>query len=87
MRAYYDHIGDPDLGFAPVPFGWEEESYLVFPIAIESHMCSKYVEWLQYFQPYYNATSNATRRYVDKFERIEDQESERDDTLQTTSLS
>jgi len=54
-------------------------------------MCSKYVEWLQYFQPYDNATSNATRRYVDKFERIEDteedQESDRDEASQTTSLS
>ena len=58
VRAYYDHVGDPDLGYAPVPMGWEESPYTLLPIAIETHMCSKYVEWLRYFRP--NATSTAT---------------------------
>ena len=88
VRAYYDHVGDPDLGYAPVPMGWEESPYTLLPIAIETHMCSKYVEWLRYFRP--NATSTATKdgRYVDKFERIEDPELDQDVTSQTSySLS
>jgi len=86
VRAYYDHIGDPDLGYAPVPMGWEEAPYVLLPIAIETHMCSKYVEWLQEFRPSSNGTSTATPmigHYVDKFERIEDLESDQE----TTSLS
>lgn len=51
VRAYYDHIGNGDLGFAGVPYGWNAAAYVFIPSAIASHMMLHYLDYLQYYKP------------------------------------
>ena len=51
VRAYYDHIGNGDLGFAGVPYGWTAAAYVFMPSAIASHMMLHYLDYLQYYKP------------------------------------
>eukprot|EP00581_Thalassiosira_minuscula_P010591 CAMPEP_0183722770 /NCGR_PEP_ID=MMETSP0737-20130205/14635_1 /TAXON_ID=385413 /ORGANISM="Thalassiosira miniscula, Strain CCMP1093" /LENGTH=545 /DNA_ID=CAMNT_0025953005 /DNA_START=142 /DNA_END=1779 /DNA_ORIENTATION=+ len=78
IKAYYDHIGSEDLGYAGVPFGWEAAPYAFLPGALASHRSGHYVDYLTYYAPDKNQTilnaSNATDAvyyYVHNFERVE----------------
>ena len=51
VKAYYDHIGNGDLGFAGVPYGWTAAAYVFMPSAIASHMMLHYLDYLQYYKP------------------------------------
>jgi len=64
VKAYYDHIGDGDLGYAGVPYGWGAAPYVFLPGAIASHMCTHYLDYLHDYRP--NSTS-----YVVKFEVVD----------------
>lgn len=64
VKAYYDHIGDGDLGYAGVPYGWGAAPYVFLPGAIASHMCTHYLDYLHDYRP--NSTS-----YVVKFEAVD----------------
>ncbi len=64
VKAYYDHIGNKDLGYAGVPYGWGAAPYVFIPGAIASHMCTHYLDYLQDYRP--NSTS-----YVVKFEVVD----------------
>ncbi len=59
VKAYYDHIGNGDLGFAGVPYGWGAAPYVFLPGAIAAHMCTHYLDYLQFYQP--NSTSYAVQ--------------------------
>ncbi|KAL3797829.1 hypothetical protein HJC23_006867 [Cyclotella cryptica] len=74
IRAYYNHWGDGDLGYAGVPFGWGEEPYIFLPGALMSHNHRRYVEYLQNYVPKSNSSSarNETLYFVREFERIEE---------------
>ena len=64
VKAYYDHIGNGDLGFAGVPYGWGAAPYVFLPGAIASHMCTHYLDYLHDYLP--NTTS-----YVVNFELVD----------------
>jgi len=76
IRAYYDHYGNEDDGYLGVPFGWEAASYALMPLAIASHPCSHYVEYLNDYKPS-NSTSSSTNDdddslyYVNEFELMD----------------
>jgi hypothetical protein len=44
--AYYHHYGDPDHGFAGVPFGWSSKPYFWVPGALMSHNICRYWAFL-----------------------------------------
>lgn len=73
IRAYYNHWGDGDLGYAGVPFGWGAEPYIFLPGALMSHNHRHYVEYLQDYAPKSNdsLTKNQTLYFVKEFERTE----------------
>lgn len=75
IHAYYDHYGNEDDGYLGVPFGWEAASYALMPLAIASHPCSHYVEYLDDYKPNSNSTSSSTNDdslyYVNKFELMD----------------
>uniref|UniRef100_A0A7S2PYQ6 Fungal lipase-type domain-containing protein n=1 Tax=Skeletonema marinoi TaxID=267567 RepID=A0A7S2PYQ6_9STRA len=64
VKAYYDHIGNGDLDFAGVPYGWGAAPYVFLPGAIASHMCTHYLDYLHDYLP--NTTS-----YVVNFELVD----------------
>lgn len=64
VKAYYDHIGNGDLGFAGVPYGWGAAPYVFLPGAIAAHMCTHYLDYLNNHRP--NSTS-----YVVEFEVVD----------------
>eukprot|EP00579_Thalassiosira_antarctica_P015481 CAMPEP_0201943826 /NCGR_PEP_ID=MMETSP0903-20130614/51900_1 /ASSEMBLY_ACC=CAM_ASM_000552 /TAXON_ID=420261 /ORGANISM="Thalassiosira antarctica, Strain CCMP982" /LENGTH=418 /DNA_ID=CAMNT_0048486653 /DNA_START=57 /DNA_END=1313 /DNA_ORIENTATION=- len=75
IRAYYDHLGNEDLGYAGVPFGWEAAAYAFLPGALASHISKHYVEYLEFYppnQPSTNSSNVSTLYYVRDFERVED---------------
>ena len=75
IRAYYNHFGSPDLGYAGVPFGWNAEPYVLFPLALYAHDHKRYVHYLQDYAPTSNASSLEVEMYfVTDFERIEENE-------------
>jgi len=51
VKAYFDHVGDEDLGFAGVPYGWGAAPYVFLPAAIAAHRCTHYLDYLQSYQP------------------------------------
>jgi hypothetical protein len=65
VKAYYDHIGNEDFGFAGVPYGWGAAPYIFLPGAIASHICTHYLDYLMYYKP------NSTSSYAVAFELIE----------------
>ncbi|KAL7538686.1 hypothetical protein ACHAXR_008733 [Thalassiosira sp. AJA248-18] len=75
IRAYYDHLGNEDFGYAGVPFGWEAASYALLPGALSNHMMRHYVKYLTFYrpeQPNSTLSNLSTLYYVRDFERIDD---------------
>jgi len=73
IEAYYDHFGNEDLGYAGVPFGWGAAPYALLPLAIASHPCSHYVNYLECYRPGQNSTvQNDSLFFVREFERVGD---------------
>jgi hypothetical protein len=71
IRAYYNHWGDGDLGYAGVPFGWGAEPYIFLPGALMSHNHKRYVEYLQEYAPKSSA-KNENLYFVKEFERTDE---------------
>ncbi|KAL3788320.1 hypothetical protein ACHAWO_008549 [Cyclotella atomus] len=73
IRAYYNHFGDETLGYSGVPFGWDAEPYVLFPLAIYAHHHKHYVEYLQDYAPKSNASlkEQGAFYFVQDFERVE----------------
>lgn len=73
IRAYYNHWGDADLGYAGVPFGWDAEPYVLFPLAIYAHHHKHYVQFLQEYAPQHNSSlmQQEPLYFVKEFERVE----------------
>ena len=71
IRAYYNHVGDLDVGYAAVPFGWGAEPYALFPIAIYEHHHKRYLEYLIDFAPKTNSSEKESY-YVHEFERVDE---------------
>ena len=75
IHAYYDHYGNEDDGYLGVPFGWEAASYALMPLAIASHPCSHYVEYLNDYKPSNSTLSssddNNSLYYVNEFELMD----------------
>lgn len=71
IKAYYDHYGDEDIGYLGVPFGWEAASYALMPMAIASHPCSHYVEYLNDYKPNATFSDPGSLFYVNEFELMD----------------
>ena len=72
VKAYYDHIGNGDLGFAGVPYGWGAAPYVFLPGALAAHMCTHYLDYLHNYEP--NSSS-----YVEEFEVVDNSTSSDDE--------
>ena len=46
VDAYYRHLGDTELGYAGVPYGWSSTPFLWVPGALWSHHITKYIEFI-----------------------------------------
>ena len=79
MKAYYDHIGNGDLGFAGVPYGWGAAPYVFLPGALAAHMCTHYLDYLHNYEP--NSSS-----YVVEFEVVDNSTSS-DDEIAIRTMS
>lgn len=73
MRAYFHHVGDPDLGYAGVPLGWSATPYAWLPGALSSHHIGRYRQFVL------NATTTSSsdnteqrQRWVHDFVKVDD---------------
>jgi hypothetical protein len=48
VEAYYQHYGEPKLGYAGVPPGWASEPYAWLPGALTHHFIHRYLENLEH---------------------------------------
>lgn len=71
INAYYDHVGNGNLGYAGVPFGWGAEPYAFLPGALASHISHHYVEYLNFYKPNSTSSNLTALYYVRDFERVE----------------
>jgi len=66
-------LGSSALGLASVPFGWDASSFAFLPGAIDSHPCTHYISYLDFYEP--NSTNTTTNLsmvyYVNTFELVE----------------
>jgi len=72
IKAYYDHLGNENLGYSGVPFGWDAAPWALFPFAVAAHVSTHYIEFLADYQPSLNSNSNNTSTIIRGFERVED---------------
>ena len=72
IRAYYNHVGDLDVGYAAVPFGWGAEPYVLFPVAIYEHHHKRYLEYLIDYAPQSNSSEKDSMYFVYEFERVDE---------------
>ena len=74
IRAYYNHIGDENLGYAGVSFGWGTEPYVLFPLALYAHHHKRYVDYLQDNAPKPDSSlaQQNSSYFVAEFERIDE---------------
>jgi len=50
-KAYYEHYGDIQRGYAGVPTGWYAKSHAWLPSALYYHRIKKYVEYIEQLEP------------------------------------
>lgn len=51
VKAYYEHYGDKDRGYAGVPTGWYAKSHAWLPYALNYHRMKKYTEYIEEIEP------------------------------------
>jgi hypothetical protein len=88
IRAYYNHWGDGNLGYAGIPFGWGEEPYIFIPGALIAHNHQHYVEYLKDYAPLLNATTKEKENmyFVREFERSDENDATESLTPGITSV-
>mmetsp|Transcript_12429 Transcript_12429/g.30383 ORF Transcript_12429/g.30383 Transcript_12429/m.30383 type:complete len:447 (-) Transcript_12429:396-1736(-) len=72
IKAYYDHLGNDDLGYVGVPFGWEAAPFALLPFALVSHISHHYVDYFDTYISKSDSTNASLLYLVHDFERAED---------------
>ena len=76
-------MGSSDLGLASVPLGWDAAAFALIPAAIDSHPCTHYISYLDFYRP--NSTNTTTNLsmvyYVNAFELVEKFDGEDEDIV------
>lgn len=70
INAYYDHVGNGNLGYAGVPFGWGATPYAFLPGALASHISHHYVEYFNFYKPNSTSSNVTVLYYVRDFARV-----------------
>ena len=76
-------MGSSLLGLAPVPFGWDAAAFAFLPGALDSHPCTHYISYLDFYRP--NSTNTTTNLsmvyYVNSFELVEKLDGKEEDIV------